>query len=84
MIHENDAARMKEFGDLLRKMFGDNLAAKASARASEITDESHAADNILDGNRNTFWCPREGTEKAVIEIDLLEQRTFNRLCSWNI
>ncbi|WNQ10526.1 alpha-L-fucosidase [Paenibacillus aurantius] len=78
-IHENDAVRLKELGEALRSAFRTNLAAEAAMEASETKDEENRASHVLDGRRETFWCPKEGTERASIELDLGEPQTFSRV-----
>ncbi|TLS54292.1 alpha-L-fucosidase [Paenibacillus antri] len=79
LVHERDAARLKELGDALRATFRHNLAAGANARATEEADEAHAAGRATEANRETFWRPREGTERAAIEVELPEVRTFDHI-----
>jgi alpha-L-fucosidase len=79
LIHENDAARMKEFGNVIKEMFKENLAENVEASASEIMDESHNVQNIFDGNMDTYWCPKEGTERCEIKIDLKDSKEFDRV-----
>lgn len=79
LIHENDASRMKEFGNFIREMFKENLAVNAQASASESMDESHSSQNMFDGNKNTYWCPKEGTEKCNIKIDLKCEKEFDKV-----
>ncbi|MBD2870851.1 alpha-L-fucosidase [Paenibacillus arenilitoris] len=79
LIHENDVERLKQFGQVIGGMFKTDLAQNAAARASETYDESFGASNLFDGNKETFWRPKEGTEQAVIEIDLKEEAAFNRI-----
>ncbi|WP_338586857.1 alpha-L-fucosidase [Paenibacillus sp. Y5S-9] len=78
-IHENDAKRMQELGDRLRATFHHNLAFGGHATASESLDEKHDATRVLDGDKMTYWCPSEGTEHAAIELDLLEEHTFDTI-----
>ncbi|WP_373230707.1 alpha-L-fucosidase [Cohnella sp.] len=79
LIHENDARRMSELGQTIMDTYRDNLCAEAVAVASAQMDDRHDANNILDGNLDTYWCPPEGVEQAEIEIDLQEQKTFDRI-----
>ncbi|MBB6734754.1 alpha-L-fucosidase [Cohnella zeiphila] len=79
LIHENDAARMAELGETIRSTFKHNLAADAHASATETLSENHGADRLFDGDKNTFWCPLEGTEHASIEIDLKHEQTFDTI-----
>lgn len=78
LIHEHDAARMKELGDKLREIFRTNLAADASVTASESM-VGFEASNALSGDRDTYWAPEEGTEQAILEIDLGSEVTFSHV-----
>ena len=79
LIHENDVTRLAELGQILRSTFGRNLASDAHAAATETLNETHNVNRILDGNQHTFWCPKEGTEHAEIEIDLNSEHTFDTI-----
>lgn len=52
---------------------------QALVNASETMDEQHAASEVLTKQRDTYWCPHEGTEQAWIELDLQEERSFDRV-----
>jgi len=78
LIHENDRQRLRELGEVLRATFKTNLAAHAHIAASETMPGSDAA-NMLDGDQNTYWCPEEGTEYAVIEVDLGSEQEFDHI-----
>jgi alpha-L-fucosidase len=79
LVHENDAARLRELGSVLRATFRTNLAAGARVTASEQLDaDRFPPQAIVDGNSDTCWRPKDGTEAAWLEIDLGEKRTFNR------
>jgi alpha-L-fucosidase len=79
LIHDNDAKRMAELGEILRLTYQHNLASDAHAAATETLNQDHDANRILDGNKDTYWCPQEGTEQAAIEIDMKEERTFDTI-----
>lgn len=79
LIHENDASRLKDFGYALRKMFSTNLAEGAKAVASETMDEKYSINNIFNNNNDLFWCPNEGTERVVIDVDLNGDESFNKV-----
>lgn len=70
---------MAELGEILGSTFQHNLASDAHAAATETLNQDHDASRILDGNKDTYWCPQEGTEQAAIEIDLKEERTFDTI-----
>jgi alpha-L-fucosidase len=83
LIHENDVQRLRELGSVLRTTFSEDLAQGAQAKASETMDGAHAASQVLnpDGERKpkAYWCPREGTEHAWIELLLPEEKTFDHV-----
>ena len=79
LIHENDAACLCKLGCMLRSIYAKNLADNASAVASECLDADHDAQKMIETNPESYWCPREGTEKAEIEIDMKTAKTFDRI-----
>lgn len=83
LIHENDVQRLRELGSVLRTTFSEDLAQGAQAKASETMDEAHAASQVLNSDeeleQEAYWCPREGTEQAWIELILPEDKTFDRV-----
>ncbi|MFC5406267.1 alpha-L-fucosidase [Cohnella soli] len=80
LIHENDALRMKELGQVIQGTFQHDLCKGAVVSAiSSHEDALHPANHVLDGNPDTFWCPPEGTEQAAIVIDLQEEKAFDHI-----
>lgn len=78
LFHENDMKRLRELGDAIRVIFRTDLARGATAVASE-TGREYDANCLFDGNRDTFWAPEVGTERAVIEIDLGRETVFDHI-----
>jgi alpha-L-fucosidase len=78
-LHEEDVKRLEELGQVLKSTFRNNLALGSSAFATESMDHEHEAGNVVDGNPDTYWCPKPGTEQASIEIDLGGEHEFNRI-----
>ena len=77
LIHQVDAECMKELGRVLQKTFNENLALGATGHSTETMNELHDVNNIFNGDKSTYWCPREGTETAVIDIQLDSIKEFN-------
>ncbi len=79
LIHEADARRARELGQVLRETFATDYAAGARVIASESRDPERlfAANHVIDGRDDKYWMPREGTESAVVELVLPEERAFN-------
>jgi len=82
LVHEVDAARLKELGDTLRRTWAHDVAKGAKATASEVREKSDrfAPRNVLDGSPRTYWCPNEGVEQAWLGLDLGRPRTFDGAC----
>lgn len=79
LIHENDVARLKQLGSVLRATFKDNLARGAEATASNTRsgDKKYAASNAVDGDKDTYWTTDDWTEAATVEFNLPARKTFN-------
>ena len=56
LIHENDVARLKQLGDVLKKTFSNNLADDAKVSA-EVADGQPVGEisTLLDDNPDSFW-----------------------------
>ncbi len=76
-FHDNDAARLRELGQVLRATFGTNLATGAKATASSMHAD-HAAANTVDADNTTYWTTQDGVAEATIEYELPAPRTFDR------
>lgn len=79
LIHENDVARLEELGSVIKKTFSCNLAARATAKASDTQSDRFVVENIFDENKDTFWCPSVGNEHPVIEVDLDQPQLFDKI-----
>ncbi len=78
LIPEKDARRLREVGKIIDRSFQNNLAEGAVVEASGITP-GNQAQNILDGDAETFWKPADGQEQAELVLTLPQERSFNRL-----
>ncbi len=80
LIHENDAARLAEFREVIDETFKTNLARGAGASASNVRDNSsdYAATNAIDGDRQTCWAVDAGANSTTLTIDLKDACTFDR------
>jgi len=79
LIHENDAARLRELGAVLEQTFSVNLALHAAVMASHSVagDSARSPENAVDGDPSTYWTPGEGRTAALLELDLGEPSTFD-------
>ena len=79
LIHEADAARLHDLGEVLRETFATDLAAGAVVTASHTRqpEARFGAKQVLDGDPDTFWTTPPGQETATLTLDLPEPRRFN-------
>jgi alpha-L-fucosidase len=72
LLHENDVQSLKGWKALLDKTFAVNLAKKAKATADSYRGKSktYAANNVTDGDKETYWATDDGVTAAFLEIDL--------------
>lgn len=70
VIPEADVTELKEFGQLLRKRLGTDLAPKAMVTASETRSpgvtRNYEANNLIDGNNETYWASPDGVTDAYL------------------
>jgi alpha-L-fucosidase len=72
LINEKDIASLRGFKIMLDKEFANDLAKSARISASSYrgTQKEFAAQNLIDGNKQTYWATEDAVTRASIEIDL--------------
>lgn len=79
-IHPNDSTRLMEFRAALEKAFETNLAkGHISATSVRGNSKAYAAENLLDGQYDTYWTTNDEVTTGAIELDLGTRQTFNRV-----
>jgi alpha-L-fucosidase len=81
LLHENDVASLRGLGELVRSTFAKNLAAKAKVTASNVRagDKSFGPENLLDGDRYSYWSTDDAVTAAEVVFDLPQPAAFNRV-----
>lgn len=79
LFHENDVARLAELGGALRQAYGRNFAERAQAVAHQSLDAAHGAGCVLDGDKQTYWRPMDGSETAEITLHFDRRQSFERV-----
>ncbi len=79
LLDEHDVASLAGFGRMLRATFNENLAAAGRATASSTRERGRefGPQNLLDGNRNTYWSTDDGVLTAEAVVSLHRPVTFN-------
>ena len=78
LFDEKDVARLREFGEYIRKTFAQDEARKATAAGASSFAEGYPAINVLTNDKFVYWKP-EGTESSGY-VDLL----FDEPVSFNV
>lgn len=81
LIHENDVASLKEFRAILDETFKTNLAKGAAVQASDVRldHQKFSAQNIVDGNPDSYWAANDGVIQSTLTVTLPEDRLFDRI-----
>jgi alpha-L-fucosidase len=76
LIHENDAARLREFRKVIDETFRTNLARGRPATATGEAKD-HPAGRATDGSASTWWQAADGAAAGTLEVDLGAGALFN-------
>ncbi|MBS1809488.1 MAG: alpha-L-fucosidase [Acidobacteria bacterium] len=80
LLHENDVKALQAFGDALRQMLANNLAAGATVTASNIRGDIESLydpSRLLDGDRYSYWATDDDVTTAEVTFDLKQSQSFN-------
>ncbi|MDR2120968.1 MAG: alpha-L-fucosidase [Tannerella sp.] len=71
LIHENDAKALLEWKQMRDATFARNLAAGAKATADNYRGKArkYAADNVADGDKESYWATDDHVRSGSLEID---------------
>ncbi|MEW6236504.1 MAG: alpha-L-fucosidase, partial [Candidatus Omnitrophota bacterium] len=79
LIHENDAARLRELRRVLDDTFKTDLALHGSAAADNVRgyDSQYGPACAVDGLSGTYWAADDGVMAAQLVFDLHAKKTFD-------
>jgi alpha-L-fucosidase len=79
LLHENDVASLKGYGDLVRRTFATNLAAGSKLTASNVRGKAKqfSPANVFDGSRSSYWATDDGVTTADILLEAKRPVRFN-------
>ena len=78
-IADADVKRLKEFGEYIKNTYSENLAKDAKADASECESDKTTAAMALTENKEEFWKPCDGAEKAELTVNFGKTVQFSRI-----
>ncbi len=76
-LDEADVAALMELGRLRRELLKTDYALHADAFASEERGVHFSAGHLTDGDLESYWCPKDGTTRATLELNLPRAETFD-------
>ncbi|MBW1655526.1 alpha-L-fucosidase [Flavobacterium quisquiliarum] len=81
LVHENDEARLKELVATIKADFSKELLAGTQAQASNIraNDPNFGPQNVIDGNKNTYWATDDKVKQATVEFTFKKPTAINRV-----
>ncbi|WP_279296701.1 alpha-L-fucosidase [Paraflavisolibacter caeni] len=81
LIHANDSIRLMEFRKVLDQTFANNLAKGTKVAASNVRGgaKQFAANNLADGNYESYWSTDDAVTEASLTIDLAKETAINRI-----
>ena len=81
LIHENDIENLMAFKAIRDEIFDENLAdgKEVSADTYWGSHPDYAANNVTDGNFETYWAAEKGEKVATLTLDLGNSTTFDHL-----
>lgn len=79
LIHEKDEEAILKMAAKVKEDFAINLAKEASVEASTDRGKGYKAENLNDGDFNTYWTTPDGQMQASVEVDFGKSVSFNRL-----
>ncbi|MDW8852455.1 alpha-L-fucosidase [Flavobacterium sp. MMLR14_040] len=81
LVHENDEARLKELVATIKEDFKTELLAGSKITADNIRGNSNefAAQNVSDGNKNTYWATADNAKTASITFEFDKPTAIDRI-----
>ncbi|NOR75924.1 MAG: alpha-L-fucosidase, partial [Draconibacterium sp.] len=80
LIHEKDVEQILKLGNAVKADFANNLAANKNVTSTNVRGGSnkYKANNVTDGNKDTYWATDDGVIKSSLTIDFGKPTEFNR------
>ncbi|HEY1193361.1 discoidin domain-containing protein, partial [Flavobacterium sp.] len=81
LVHENDEARLKELVATIKADFKTELlkGTKVQASNTRAADSNFGPQNVIDGNKNTYWATDDKVKQATIEFTFKKPTAINRI-----
>jgi len=81
LVHENDAARLRELRDALDALFGDDLARNAAASSRSSLRAGCEPARANDGDPSTFWAPAGDATAADLRLEFAQPQLVDHVAA---
>lgn len=81
LVHENDEQRLKELVAVIKADFKTEVltSSKISASNTRGNINTYAVQNVVDGNKNTYWATADDVKTADLEFTFDKPTAVNRI-----
>jgi len=81
LVHENDEQRLKELVAVIKADFKTEVLTSSKISASNIrgNTNTYAVQNVVDGNKNTYWATADDVKTADLEFTFDKPTAVNRI-----
>lgn len=80
LLHENDVKSLASFGQMLKKIFADDLAKTAAIQAGNIRGKNKrdfGVNNLTDNDRYSYWATDDAVNTPELILEWKTPQTFN-------
>lgn len=77
LLHQDDVANLKAFGEIINKTFAVNFAKGAKITASNTRGKTYAVNFLTDNNKKTYWATADEITKAELIVDFGKPINFD-------
>ncbi|RZJ77687.1 MAG: alpha-L-fucosidase [Flavobacterium sp.] len=77
ILNEDDVSSLQTFGSILKNTFSVNLLKGAKISATNTRGKSYVINNLIDGNKQTYWATADNTNEATLTFELIKATSFD-------
>ncbi|MES2651536.1 MAG: alpha-L-fucosidase [Bacteroidota bacterium] len=77
LLHDDDVASLKAFGNTVKQTFATNFAEKAIVTATNSRGNNFKPNFILDRNKNTYWATADANRQGTLTLEFKDAVTFD-------
>ncbi|MGF1924615.1 MAG: alpha-L-fucosidase [Bacteroidia bacterium] len=77
VLCDDDVLTLRSFGEMIKRTFATNFAAKATISATNSRGEKFTTKFLTDRNKNTYWATADFTHKATLKLEFKTPISFD-------